>query len=185
LTYTDPFLDDDPGQQNQNTVTLPRDQIRAMERDAKTAREAAARADAAERKLAIVTAGIDATNPLGRFFAENYKGELTAEAIKSAYDAITSNDSNEDPPPPPPATDPAASTPPPSTDFRQQLANGSQSDDGLAGQPPKKPVRQEAVEIGRNLLKEGVTDEEAMGATFRHLVGGAIAGDPTVIRPGF
>ena len=54
----------------------------------KDAEAAQARAEAAERKAAILEAGVDLTTPLGKYFAENYKGDATAEAVKDAAGVI-------------------------------------------------------------------------------------------------
>ena len=54
----------------------------------KQAAEAQARADAAERKAAILEAGVDLSTPLGKYFAENYKGEPNADAVKDAAGVI-------------------------------------------------------------------------------------------------
>ena len=50
--------------------------------------EADARAEAAERKAALIEAGIDLKTPLGKYFAENYKGEATEEAVRNAAGVI-------------------------------------------------------------------------------------------------
>lgn len=48
------------------------------------AQAATARAEAAERQLALVSAGVDITTPTGRMFLDAYKGELNPEAIKAS-----------------------------------------------------------------------------------------------------
>lgn len=61
----------------------------AESKDAKVAREAAeARAQVAERKLALAESGIDFSNPMAKYFADTYNGELTADAIKTAAATI-------------------------------------------------------------------------------------------------
>lgn len=50
----------------------------------KAAAEAQARADAAERRAALIEAGIDVSTPIGKYFADNYKGDATVDAVKDA-----------------------------------------------------------------------------------------------------
>lgn len=64
-------------------VTLKRDEIRALEKRAKAAEEAQARAEAAERQLAFAKAGIDLTDPKLSYFVKGYEGDLDPEAIKA------------------------------------------------------------------------------------------------------
>lgn len=54
----------------------------------KQAAQATARAEAAERREALREAGVDLTSELGKFFADSYKGDSTAEAIKEAAGKI-------------------------------------------------------------------------------------------------
>ena len=82
------------GQQNGSQQNTP-GWRKALQEDAekgkqaiKDAEAAQARAEAAERKAAILEAGVDLTTPLGKYFAENYKGDATAEAVKDAAGVI-------------------------------------------------------------------------------------------------
>lgn len=50
--------------------------------------DAIARADAAERKVALIEAGVDMSTPLGKYFADTYKGDATVDAIKDAAGQI-------------------------------------------------------------------------------------------------
>ena len=54
----------------------------------KQAATATARAEAAERREALREAGVDLSSELGKFFADSYKGESTADAIKEAAGKI-------------------------------------------------------------------------------------------------
>ena len=78
----DHYDDDQPD--DDRVVTLKRDQIRALEKQAKQATEAAARAEAAERKLAFAEAGIPLNDPKLSYFIKGYDGDPTPEAIKQA-----------------------------------------------------------------------------------------------------
>lgn len=79
--------DDDDEEQEPRTVTLKRDQIRQLEKQAKAATEATARAEAAERKLAFAEAGLSLADPKMAYFVKGYDGELTAAAITEAATA--------------------------------------------------------------------------------------------------
>lgn len=83
---SDAYLDDDDDDDEQGgrTVTLKRDQIRQLEKQAKAATEATARAEAAERKLAFAEAGLSLADPKMAYFVKGYDGEMTAEAITAA-----------------------------------------------------------------------------------------------------
>ena len=78
------LLEDEDDQIEDRTVTLKRDQIRALEKQAKQATEAIARAEAAERKLGFAEAGISLTDPKMAYFVKGYDGDLSADAIKQA-----------------------------------------------------------------------------------------------------
>lgn len=64
-------------------VTLKREEIRALEKQAKAATEAQTRAEAAERKLAFAEAGISLSDPKLSYFVKGYEGDLTPDAIKA------------------------------------------------------------------------------------------------------
>ena len=67
------------------TVTLTRQQIRSLERDAKQARKAAEEAAALKRENAFIKAGINPdSDPKLQYFVDGYKGDITAEAIRTA-----------------------------------------------------------------------------------------------------
>lgn len=54
-----------------------------LEKNARLGREALARADKAERALALRESGLDLTSPAGKLFADTYSGEATADAVKA------------------------------------------------------------------------------------------------------
>lgn len=79
---TDETDETDDGDQD-NKVSMSRKDIRALEKQAKAGREAEARAQAAERRLALREAGIPTTG-VGKLFEKAYDGPLDLEAIKTA-----------------------------------------------------------------------------------------------------
>lgn len=66
---------------NQNPV---RARMKALEKEAADLRKQIAEAQAAQRELAFVKAGIDLNSPMARYFVKGYDGELSAEAIRQA-----------------------------------------------------------------------------------------------------
>jgi hypothetical protein len=54
-----------------------------LEAEARAGREALARAETAERELAIRRAGIDLDSPTGKMFVDAYKGAADVEAVKA------------------------------------------------------------------------------------------------------
>lgn len=79
---SDTYLDDD--ETNERTVTLRRDQIDVLEKQAKTAGDSLARAEAAERKLAFAEAGLPLNDPKMAYFVKGYDGDINTEAIRTA-----------------------------------------------------------------------------------------------------
>ena len=65
-------------------IVLQRQQIKKLEKENKELAEKAAKADAAERRLAFAEAGIKLDDPKMSYFVKGYEGELTADAIKAA-----------------------------------------------------------------------------------------------------
>lgn len=74
---------DDDGDDDRQ-VTIPRKNIRELERQAKAGKDAAARLATLERELTFRTAGIDPTDARLKYFVKGYDGELSANAIKAA-----------------------------------------------------------------------------------------------------
>jgi len=165
---------DDDDTSGPATVTLTRAQIRSMERDAKSAREAIAEANSLRLQLAVTQAGLDITDPKIAFFAKHYDGETTVEAVKAAaatlgfVTAAESDDEGDD------GVDPNL------TDARDRLASGALPDNGKA---PEKPVRETAITQAREFVKNGGTQEDGMAFAFNQIVGAAAKGDKSVIIP--
>lgn len=65
----------------------PRGLRKQIEEQAAKAREAEARAAAAERELAFAKAGLPLSDPKMGYFVKGYDGDLTPEAIKAAAEA--------------------------------------------------------------------------------------------------
>lgn len=177
----DQTLDDVDG----THVRIPRDNIRAMERDARAARDATADADNARRELAFVKAGVDTDTKLGKLLLTSYDGELNAEEIRrEALEIGAIKAEGETPPPPaevPGQGNPNANTPGEdlgSTGERQGLAQGGVGDDGKVPEPEPKKA---ALDAGFEALDTGAPRDAAMGVMFGKLVGSAASGDDRVV----
>lgn len=142
-------LEDDFGldtdeQTDDRTVTLTRQQIRSLERDAKQARKANEEAAATKRELAFVRAGIDPDDPKLKYFAKGYDGEINADAIRAA------------------ATEAGFLTPTATSSDEQAEATASErianASAGAAAQPPttKRTQIEELQEAGRTGGRDAV-----------------------------
>jgi len=161
-------MDTEDTDADERTVTLNRDQIRALERDAKETR-------AARRELAFVKAGIDTDTPLGQMFFDAYKGDLTSEAIKEAAATIGLG---REPEPETPSTPPEEQS---STGERRNLASGATGDLPPNPDDLKPDPRKEARDLADKVLADGGSREEAMARQFSTLVQAAQSGDRRVI----
>ena len=61
-----------------------RDRMKQLETELAEVRAKAAEAEAAQRKLAFIEAGIDINTPTGKWFAKAYDGEFSLDAVKQA-----------------------------------------------------------------------------------------------------
>lgn len=75
--------------------------IESLQTQAAAAASAQAEAETLRRELAIVRAGVDVSTPAGKFFAENYKGDLAPEAIVEQATAVGAIKAVEETPLPP------------------------------------------------------------------------------------
>lgn len=131
----------------------PKSKESKNEENLKALREKAAQADSIptiQKELAMVKAGIDTETPMGKFFFEGYKGELTKEAVVSAAQELGLLEK--------PAVEPGTTTEEQSsTKERQKLVTGA-AEAGL--QSGKHPI-EEAKEASKRILDEGGTFEQA------------------------
>lgn len=76
---------DDQFEQDDDSGRNPvRDRMKQLEAELAEERGKRADAEAAQRKLAFIEAGIDMNAPTGKLFAKAYDGEFTLEAVKAA-----------------------------------------------------------------------------------------------------
>lgn len=81
MSEYDDFEYEDEQPVNQNPV---RARMKALEKEAADLRKQIAEAQAAQRELAFVKAGVDLNSPMARYFVKGYEGDLTPEAIRLA-----------------------------------------------------------------------------------------------------
>jgi hypothetical protein len=65
------------------TATLPRSEVRRLEKDRKELAKTTAALAEAQRQLAFARAGIDTDDPAAKYFVKGYDGELDPEAIRA------------------------------------------------------------------------------------------------------
>ena len=75
---------EDEAQDSQAHRNPVRARMRELEAEVKAAREQLAAAQAAQRELAFVKAGVDLTTPVAKYFVKGYEGELDPEKIRAA-----------------------------------------------------------------------------------------------------
>lgn len=144
----------------------------------KTVDEANARAAAAEKRSALLEAGVDVSTPLGQMFAKAYDGDVEQEAIKTAWAALipqaaTTTTSADDP-----------------TPEELQMANARRSL-SATGEPAAAIPDQDPYEAARKVydqsLAQGHSKVNADASFVAELFKAANAGDrrvdPTRNRP--
>jgi hypothetical protein len=77
----DEFYEDDDQPQESNPV---RARMKQLEKETRDLRKQVAEAQAAQKELAFVKAGIDLASPMAKYFVKGYDGELSPDAIRLA-----------------------------------------------------------------------------------------------------
>jgi hypothetical protein len=72
---------DETENRGQNPV---RARMKQLEKEAQELRKQVEAANAAQRELAFVKAGVDPTSPMAKYFMKGYDGELNPDAIRQA-----------------------------------------------------------------------------------------------------
>lgn len=147
--------------------TLEDLQTAAAERDSERAGR-----EAAERKLAIVTAGVDISTPAGQFFAENYKGELDPEVVKAQAIAVGAAKAPEPPAPEPPADNSQAN---------ERLGLGAGDAAGVGTLADEHPV-DAGFQAFNAALASGSSRQRAAAHVFDRIIDAAAKGDQRVIH---
>jgi hypothetical protein len=143
---------------------------KANEENIKKLREQAEAGNAAIRENAMLKAGINTETPLGKFFAESYKGDLTKEAVIAAATEIGVLEKT--------TTNPQVSEEErKSTQERQNLTTGAAD----PSQMPTKHPREQGLENAKMLLDKGGTYEQAGAAFLTTLVKAIDEGDERAI----
>lgn len=167
--FDDDLDDDDPEPQGQ---PQQRDELRDMRRAARRGNQEKARADAAERKLAMVMAGIDISTPIGALFVDGYKGPTDLETLKAEAAKVPGLIQAAAPPPadePPPPPEPPDQG---DTDNRDILHSGGIPPDNT----PPDPIKA-AIERGTVRIEEGGDEVDGLVEGFRTLYEAGASGD--------
>ncbi len=112
-------LPNDGSDQEPNWAKELRKQNKELER---SMAEQAAKAEAAERKLAFAEAGVPLSDPKAKYFVKGYEGEYTADAIKAEWGSFA-----------------GASAPVP--DHSDDIAAAQRITDASTGAPPDDAAR--------------------------------------------
>lgn len=148
-------------------VRMKREDITKLEESAKKAQNL----ENLQKENLFLKTGLNTDSALGKFFFDNYKGDLTPEALKAAAQEIGLMEKVPDNPPLNEGENKA-------TDERRALANNANPDTGV----PDKDPRQAALETAESIIKQGGTFEQA-GAGFLSTKMQAYAkGDKRAIR---
>lgn len=81
---------EDEAQDQQATKDPVRARMRELEKQVKAFEAKAKEAEAAQKELAFVKAGVDLNNPAAKYFIKGYDGELTPESIRLAAEEVPS-----------------------------------------------------------------------------------------------
>ena len=151
--------------------------MKKLREDAKKGREADAAIAAANRKIAILEAGVPTGTPLGQMFLKSYEGELTTEAIKAEAILVGLVEGT---PAPDPEPEPGSVPGTPEADYsaaRKQLDGGQAS-------PVEQPVANavdDAYKEYDQSRKKGMRREDAQTEAALLLISRAAKGDRTAI----
>lgn len=176
----------EPGEAGEGTENGNIKHLREQAKEAETLR---AENTALKREKAL-GAVIDASTPLGQFFAEKYDGDINdPEAVKAAATALgvpiigatageatTTGEAGAAGTTGEAGDAGAGETDPNGTAARSDLAGGAPPDTGLNPDP-----REGALKTAQEALVRGATEDAAMGGFLNKIAEAASKGDPRVI----
>lgn len=155
------------------TAAIPRGTVNALTRRAEEGDKEKVARIAAEKELALVKAGIDTSTPLGKLFADGYKGDLTVEAVKASWAALGTQGEE-------PGEPGTAST-------EEELAQQREREAlGQGGTPPTgtqtlATAREQAMTRAKEGLERGLPHDDAMGVFVGSISTAALEGDSSVL----
>lgn len=165
---TDEAQQTEEAEDGEAQVTLKREQIRSMERDAKEARTL-------RKEIAFMKAGIDTEKGVGKLAFNSYDGDFTPEAITAfaeEYGITASSGTQTDTGNPNPSRYDASEEE--QTGVRRLTTSGGTPDDG------SEDPRSAAVKVGRQVRQER-TQDDAIAAAVSVLATAAKNGDQRAI----
>lgn len=137
---------------------------KANQESTKAATEAAARAEAAERKLAFAEAGIPLSDKRAQLFVKGYDGELEADKVKAAWTEYFGDPQPQPTPQPQAAGQPQAELPaqvyPGGTPFAQDASALGRIDAAVAGNPTPENQGSDLLGGMRQLYEQGASPED-------------------------
>ena len=135
-----------------------------------------ARADGLERKLGIVEVIGALDSPLKQMFADSYKGEVTPEAIGTAFAELTGTPATGD------GEGEGAAGPTPEQLAEQREREALATGAGInSGEVATRPAKDAALETATSALAQGLSREDALGGYIHALGEAAHKGDTSVL----
>lgn len=160
---------------DQSTEQNEPDHIKDLRAKAKGTDAATARADAAERELAFVKAGVPTDTKVAQAFLSTYTGEMTPDAIKAEakeWNLIPADETLQT------SQFPEGSAERQQQEMREQLAGGG----GAAGdEPPKQGGVDKALANFQKNREEGMALQQAQNHAFGEVIKAAAMGDKQAI----
>lgn len=151
--------------------------IKNLRAKAAEADTATARAEAAERRLAFVEAGIPLNSKPAQAFLTSYSGEMTPEAIKAEaaeWNLLPAAAGD----PPPPANPYGEGSP----EHQQQLLrDGLEGGNPAGDEPPPIPAIDTALKNFKKNRENGMGATPAQNLAFGEVIKAAAMGDTSVI----
>jgi len=150
--------------------------LRELREAAKRAKDNAAKAEASDRRAVMAEAGVPREGKIAGLFRDSYKGELTEEAVKTAWEQLQAEMGGL------PIPDQEAET---TAQVEDMTANRQGLGDPHVPQdPPKKAVIDEAMDAFEEERKKGRPNRDAAAQVSQRIIDAAVKGDADMlVRP--
>lgn len=134
------------------------------------------------RENAFLKAGVDGDSPIGKFFTENYKGDLTPDAVSKAWTELAPAVPAPTPEPTTATTVPAPSDEPTAEELAQAAARTALTTGASApGAEPEIPAGQAMLQTFQEAKAKGRPTQAAQRQGLQVLFDRAAQGDATAL----